>query len=425
MNERTTTARTPLPVTIIAAVGLGIAVASAIGAVALRRIDPVPLLPSRFGFGDIALVGFEVMGVAFASVGALLVVRRPRNAVGWCLLLVGVGYAGGGFFAAVASSAAALGTDSGRQLAGATGWLTLLLTTIGGLVFALPFIFPTGRGHTPRWDRAIRWSVVPGTFTLLLLLFQPGELHVFTTLRNPLGIGPDLRPIIGLTFSEVVPLLACVFVPVVAFAIVTRYRASNRAEQQQLKWFLVAMFISIAGIGLGLAGAALSKEPPGEIGLAVFGFAGALVPVAIGIAILRHGLYDIDRIISRTLGYAVVTGLLAVVFVGVILLLGRVPAALAQGLIPDEQWTSIGVAISTLVAFALFQPVRRRVQRAVDRRYDRARYDADRTVRAFSSRLRYDVDLAAVSQEIVDTATTAVRPTSVTLWLRARSASPR
>ena len=335
MNERTTaSARTPLPVTIVAAVGWGMAVAGAIGAVALRRLDPVPLLPSRFGFGDVALVGFEVMGVAYASVGALLVVRRPRNAVGWCLLLVGLGYADAGFFAAAASSAAALGTDAGRQLAGATGWLTLLLTTLGGLFFALPFIFPTGRGHNPTWDRVIRWAIVPGAITLVMLILQPGPLHIFTTIQNPLGIGPDLRPVIGMSYSELVPFGAFVFGPIVALAFVSRYRASDHVERQQLKWFLVAMFFSIAGIGLALVGATVSREPPGEAGLAVFGFAGALVPVAIGIAILRHGLYDIDRIISRTLGYAVVTGLLAVVFVGVILLLGRVPSSACAGTHP-------------------------------------------------------------------------------------------
>ena len=147
-------------------------------------------------------------------------------------------------------------------------------------------------------------------------------------------------------------------------------------------------------------------------------FVGALIPVAIGIAILRYRLYDIDRIISRTLGYAVVTGVLAIVFLGVVLLLGGLLTIVAQGLIPSSQGRSIAVAVSTLVVFGLFQPVRRRVQRAVDRRFDRARYDADQTVRAFTGRLRNDVDLAAVTKEIVDTATTAVRPTSVTVWLR-------
>jgi hypothetical protein len=178
------------------------------------------------------------------------------------------------------------------------------------------------------------------------------------------------------------------------------------------------MFISIGGIGLVLGAATLSNEPPGQVGLSVFGFAGALVPVAIVIAILRHGLYDIDKIITRTLGYAVVTGVMALVFIGVVLLLLGLLTWVAQGLIPSSQGRSIAVAISTLVVFGLFQPVRRHVQRAVDRRFDRARYDADQTVRAFTGRLRHDVDLAAVSREIVDTATLAVRPSSVTVWLR-------
>jgi hypothetical protein len=163
--------------------------------------------------------------------------------------------------------------------------------------------------------------------------------------------------------------------------------------------------------------ASLFDDPP-EIGLALFGFAGALVPVAIGIAILRHGLYDIDRIITRTLGYAVVTGVLALVFIGVVLLLLALLTWVAKGFIPSSQGRSIAVAISTLVVFGLFQPVRRRVQRAIDRRFDRVRYDADQMVRTFAGRLRNDIDLGAVSQEIIDTATTAVRPATVTVWLR-------
>jgi hypothetical protein len=148
--------------------------------------------------------------------------------------------------------------------------------------------------------------------------------------------------------------------------------------------------------------------------MAVFGFAGALVPAAIGIAILRHHLYDIDRLISRTFGYAVVTGVLGAVFAGLILILQGLLTAFTQG-------QTIAVAFSTLVVFALFQPVRRRVQRAVDRRFDRARYDADRTIQSLAGRLRAELDLTAVSQEIARTADAAVRPACVGVWLRARS----
>jgi hypothetical protein len=401
----------PLPAKAFAAIGLVAAVVGGIGAIALRLLDPVPVLPSPFGFGDVALLGFEVMGVAFASVGALLVVRRPRNAVGWCMVVIGVGYADGGLAAAVTESAAARGTAGGLELAGVAGWLTVVLTTLGGLVFILPFIFPTGRGHTRTWDRLIRIAMVEGAVGVLVLAFQPGPLHVFSTIVNPFGIGPDLRTIVGFSFSQMIALGAVGFAPVVVVAFVSRYRASHDVERRQLKWFLLASLVSVLGVLMAAGGAALSKEPPGEAGLAVFGFAGALVPVAIGLAILRHHLYDIDRLISRTLAYAVMTGVLAAVFAGLILVLQWLLTAFTQG-------QTIAVAFSTLVVFALFQPVRRRVQRAVDRRFDRARYDADRTIQSLADRLRAELDLTAVSQEIARTADAAVRPASVAVWLR-------
>ena len=189
---------------------------------------------------------------------------------------------------------------------------------------------------------------------------------------------------------------------------------SDAVGRQQLKWFVLAIFVALSGVSVAVFGALISKEPP-EAGLALFGFAGAFIPVAIGIAILRHHLYDIDHVISRTLGYGAVTGVLAAVFGVVILSLQALLATFTQR-------QTIAVAFSTLVVFALFQPVRRRIQGAIDRRFDRARYDADRTIESLASRLRADLDLATVSQEIARTADAAVRPASVSIWLRG---SPR
>jgi hypothetical protein len=404
----------PLAARVFAATGWLAAAVGAIGAVALRLVDPVPVLSSPFGFGDVALVGFEVMGVAYASVGAVLVIRRPRNAVGWSMVIIGVGYADGGLAAAATFSAAAHGIDGGR-LAGVFGWLTVVLTTMGGLVFILPFIFPTGRGHTRTWDRLIRIGMIPSVLGLVIVAIQPGPLHVFSSIQNPFGVGPDLRSMVGFSFSQAMSLGAVGFAPFAVIGVASRYRATDQVERQQLKWFLLASLVSILGVFAAAGGAVLSKEPPGEAGLAVFGFAGALVPVAIGVAILRHHLYDIDRLLSRTLAYAVITGALGAVFVGLILLLTAVLARFTQG-------QTIAVASSTLVVFALFQPMRRRVQRAVDRRFDREHYDASLTIDSLAGRLRADLDLATVSQEIARTADAAVRPASVAVWLRA---SPR
>jgi hypothetical protein len=402
--------RVPVWARAFATVGWLLAVVGGIGAIALRLIDPVPVVPNTFGFGDVALVGFELMGVAFASVGAMLVVRRPRNAVGWCMVIIGVGYADGGLAAAATYSAAAHASDSG-QLVAVAAWLTTALTTIGGLTFALPFIFPTGRAQNPTWGWLIRLSIPTWTLIPLVICLQPGPLHLFPTIANPFGIGPDLRTLIGVSFTQLITVGAVLLAPVIGVSFASRYRASSHVERQQLKWFLLANVISVIGVTAAAAGAALSEEAPGEAGIAVFGYAGALVPVGIGIAILRHHLYDIDRLISRTLGYAVMTGVLAAVFAGLILVLQWLLTTFTQG-------QTIAVAFSTLVVFALFQPVRRRVQRAVDRRFDRARYDADSTIQSLAGRLRAELDLTAVSQEITRTADAAVRPASVAVWLR-------
>ncbi len=198
--------------------------------------------------------------------------------------------------------------------------------------------------------------------------------------------------------------------PVLVLSIVSRYRMSDRIGRQQLKWFILAFVVALAGMTAAAAGALISDEPP-EAGLVVFGFAGALVPLAIGIAILRYNLYDIDRLISRTIAYGAVTGILGAIFVATILSL--------QGLLaPFTREQTVPVAASTLAVFALFQPVRRWVQRAVDQRFDRARYDADQTVRTFAERLRDDLDLGTVSTEIVMTARATVRPASASVWLR-------
>jgi uncharacterized membrane protein YidH (DUF202 family) len=184
-------------------------------------------------------------------------------------------------------------------------------------------------------------------------------------------------------------------------------------ERQQLKWFVTALGVSAIGLAIATSEVFFNDDPRNAIGLTVYVFAGAVVPIAIGIAILRHHLYDIDRIIRRTIAYAMVTGTLGVTFTVLLLALSGLMTAVAEG-------ETIAVAASTLVAFALFQPLRRRVQGAVDRRFDRARYDADVTVRSFAGRLSGDVEIGAVCREIVDTASAAVRPATAGVWLRGR-----
>jgi hypothetical protein len=393
-----------------AVVGWVAAFAGAIGTIAIRIVDPAPLLPGVFGFGPTALVGLELLGVTFASVGAVLVVRRPGNAVGWCMVLIGVGHALGGLSAAITGSAVADG-PAGASTAGLAGWFTVFFTTIGGLVFGLGFIFPTGRGHTPGWDRFIRIIAIGFPVTsLFVFLIRPGGLHLFATIDNPFGIGPDLRPLFGPNVSQAIAAMSAAVVPLLAFSLVSRYRMADAIGRQQLKWFVLAILVTICGVGVAAVGAVLTNEPP-EAGLVVFGFAGALVPVAIGIAILRHGLYDIDRLISRTLAYAAVTAVLAAVFGVASLSLGLVLSSFGEG-------QTIAVAGSTLLVAALFGPLRRRAQAIVDRRFDRARYDAALTVQTMTARLRDDVDLGRVEADVLGVVDRTFHPASAGLWLR-------
>jgi hypothetical protein len=389
--------------------GLLAAIVGAVGAITLRIVDPVPLISDPLGFSELALVGFGFLGVTFAAVGALLVVRRPENAVGWLMVLIGAGNALAGLTGAVASSAVADG-PAGAMTASFAGWLTVLFVMIGAIVFGLGFIFPTGRGHTDGWDLFNRIVAVIFLAMLVLVLIRPGPLQVFASIDNPLGFGPDVRSVLGPQASTLIAGSGLVLVPFLVLSIVSRYRMSDRIGRQQLKWFVLALLVSQGGIAIATMGALISDEPP-QAGLVVFGFAGALVPVAIGIAILRHGLYDIDRIISRTIGYAVVTALLAGVFGVAALSLGIVLGSFAEG-------QTIAVAGSTLLVVALFGPLRRRAQTIVDRRFDRATYDASLTVQAMSARLRDDVDLDRVEADVLGVIDRTFHPTNASVWLR-------
>jgi hypothetical protein len=189
-----------------------------------------------------------------------------------------------------------------------------------------------------------------------------------------------------------------------------RFRRSRGVERQQLKWFTYAA--ALIAVSFLLWGFLL---PAGGVTDVVFGLTIALVPVAAGIAILRYRLYEIDRLINRTLVYGLLTAVLGGVYAGVVLVLGQLLG----------QDSSLAVAGATLVAAALFQPARRRIQQAVDRRFNRRRYDAARTVEAFSARLREEIDLEALSAELLAVVNQTMQPTEVWLWLRPAIRAPQ
>ena len=402
--------RAPLAARVFAVAGLVLTVAGALGAIALRIVDPVPVVPSSFGFADLSLVSFGVLGISFASVGALLVVRLPRNAVGWCMVVVGASYALAALAAAITFSAVADGPSSAAN-AGLAAWSAVLFSMVGGLIFVLGLIFPTGRGATPAWDRFLVIAAI--AFPVLIVVFfllRPGPLQVFPTIDNPFGLGPDLRGIFGPQPSGGIASVSALLAPVVVWSMVARYRLSDAVGRQQLKWFALSLVAAVVALAMAAVASALTDRPP-EAALALFGFAGALVPVAIGIAILRYRLYDIDRIVSNAIGYGVVTVALFAVFFAV-------NVTLVSSVSPLVEGSGIAVAASTLLVAALFNPLRVRVQRRVDRRFHRARYDADRMVAEFSGRLRDEIEITRLRQDILEVVDRSVEPSEVGLWLR-------
>jgi hypothetical protein len=349
--------------------------------------------------------------VTDACVGAGLALRRPGNTIGLLLLAAAVitVVTFVGFFVG-----ATLTEQRGRQdvLAGVASLIGPLgifpsLIAAGPLV---AIVFPDGRLPGPRWrwpSAAIVGALVVGS---AIVVARPGPIGA-SLADNPLGLR-------GFTGSEPIWLLgetlAAAALPVTVLlgfaAVIVRFRRSDAVERAQLKWFVAANVAVGALMVLSFADDALKAPAPTIFDLLAASSL-SLPPIAIGIAILRYRLFEIDRLIARTVSWGVVTGLLVTIFGIGVVALQAVLARFTSG-------QTLAVAASTLVAFALFQPVRRRVQSAVDRRFDRARYDAQRTAADFSDRMRDELDLADVRGDLDATIRDAVAPRSFGIWLR-------
>jgi hypothetical protein len=392
-----------------AVAGLGLAIAGALGTALVRYVSPAPIITSAFGCGGATMVGFVIEGLSWASIGALLVLRRPGNAIGWLMVLVGVGFSLSQLSIALTSTFAAQGTPQGRHLAQIAGWVTVLLQLVGIFQIAIGFLYPSGRVQSLGWARFMRIYWAFAIVLVVTSLTQPGPLQLVPAVQNPFGFGPDLRG--DRPFTPILFLFMLIVFVGLGVSMASRYRSGTHVERLQLKWFVLALGLSAIGLGIATSEVIFPGRPADAIGLTLFVFAGALVPVAIGIAILRHRLYDIDRIISRTIGYAVVTAVLAALFGLAAVSLGIVLGSFAEG-------QTIAVAGSTLLVVALFGPLRRRAQAIIDRRFDRARYDASLTVQAMSARLRDDVDLDRVESDVLGVIDRTFHPTKAGVWLR-------
>ena len=355
---------------------------------------------------------FVLATLSATTVGALLASRRPRHPVGWLLLGLGLPVALSG----LATVYAYYGLMARPGALPAADWAALyhgvsILPALGALQFVL-LLTPSGSLPSPRW----RWwawvaggSAAVALATTLFLPFEPPFQATPNPLDVPAALVGVLRPLSNLAW-----ILTALGLPVAAGSLLLRFRRARGVERQQLRWLVLAAAVAAAllaatalALSLGLLAPTGNDVLLGWVSAVVLG----LMPLATGAAILRYRLYDLDRIVSRTVAYGLVTVLLAGVYAVVVLALGQL---LGRN-------SSLVVAGATLAVAALFQPARRRVQGAVDRRFNRRRYDAARTIQGFSGRLREQVDLDSLSAELLAVTDQTMQPSTVSLWLRPRA----
>ena len=386
--------------------------ASIVGSVAISLAMDVVLVrfwtnPLVETFVGAALL-LNVTCVVMSLVGAIIEWRRPGHAIGRLLLLSGPLYA---LLAAGWGTTDLLEPLIDPQLYRIVNWGGSLLSYPGVALIVgwVPLLFPTGTLPGPRWRLPAGVLVVLSGIGHVAWAVQPSYVQNGQTVVSPIAI--DGWPTFLQPFVDAIPLELLALIALAVAGLITRYRRGDRIERLQIRWYGAAVAVCLAGFAGVLVEFAIRTGD----GLLVSGFvayAGILaMPIAIGIAVTRYRLFEIDRLISRTIGWALVTGVLLAVVAATVVGLQAILAGVTQG-------QTLAVAASTLLAFALFQPVRRRVQSRVDRRFDRARYDGDRTAAAFGERLREQVDLAGLEGDITGTIGSALHPQSIDVWIR-------
>jgi hypothetical protein len=362
------------------------------------------------GRTDLAIVGADVplvvAVVSAATVGAVLASRRPAHPVGWLLLAVGLSEQ----FTNLAGQYVHYGVMVRRGVLPAASYLsgfynsgTVVMIACIGFVALLT---PTGSLPSPRWRW---WAGVVVTATAVLLVAAALDPHPLVpedpTFENPLAAPPAVADVLGVAAAASAAILLAGLVAAAA-SLVVRFRRARGMERQQLRWLALAAAVAAAALLVAVAAGVLG----GSLGvvLVAAGISVALLPLATGAAILRYRLYDLDRIVSRTVAY----GLLTVLLGG-----GYAVAVLGLGQLLGQN-SSLVVAGATLAVAAVFQPARRRIQQVVDRRFNRRRYDATQTIVAFSARLREELDLDALTGELLGVVERTMQPTRASLWLQ-------
>ena len=357
----------------------------------------------------VAVLALAALVLAFSTVGALIVARRPGNAIGWILCAAGLTIGA----TTLASGYAVFSLAGPSRLPGTewAAWFAYWIWVPGvgpAMTFGL-LLFPDGRLPSRRW-RVVGWLAVLALATLAFgSAFTPGPLSDYPEVTNPLGLALLKESVLEDGGVGWVLLPASVVISAVSIAV--RYRRATGEERQQIKWFVFASVLLAVGWS-----AQNVTSGSGELQVTfsyLLGITSLLgIPVAVGIAILRHRLYDIDHIINRTLVYGALTAMLALVYLGGVVLLQQA----FRGLTGQE--SQLAIVASTLAIAALFNPLRGRIQTFIDRRFYRRKYDARKTLEAFSNKLREETDLDALNNEMVGVVRETMQPAHISLWLR-------
>lgn len=398
ITTRAERGRVPRPLRLLARLALGIVVAA--GGLA-ATIDLYTFL----------------FYASYVAVGTLLVVRRPGNVVSWLLIAIAFGFIGttGSPPVDVDALARGAGTFGDQLMAWAFSW-GWAATFFGFL--ALTLVFPSGHPPAGRWHRAAALLLILSLGIGVLTALQPVVIlnvddsgATTRVLPNPFAVLPDLPIWSALVLNDVGAMADILFIAIGVASMLVRYRKAVGVERLQLRWLVAAMSLVLVGIIVGLASAAVIDPAYAGLGWIPVIIAYPMIPIAIGVAVLRYRLYDIDRVLSRTIAWAVTTGVVLAAFAGLIVGLQSLLAPITSG-------STLAVAASTLIAAAVFQPLRRRVQRTVDRRFHRSRLDAEVTIATFAGQVRDEVDLLRLRDIVASAADRAVRPMTLGVWVR-------
>jgi hypothetical protein len=374
-------------------------------AVALGCLTAVVVLWAATAFeldsGEIPLV---LVALSFAVVGAVVAAGAPRNSIGWLLLAIGLGLALLGLTQALVE--VELESSGSVPAASAIAWLSpnIGFAALLAIMALLPRL-PSGTFLSRRW-RAVDLLAVAAFVAGSAISFEPGPIADHPEFDNPLGI-PGFDTVNTLLEPIALVLLLALLVASLG-SVVVRFRRARGIERLQLKWVGLSIAVTVV---LWLAALALSFSDSDSLIWVVWSLSLCTVPVSIGVAVLRYRLYDIDRVISKTLVYGALTVVLGAAYAGLVLAGQALFSSFAGG-------SDLAIAVSTLVVAALFLPVRSRVQQLVDRRFYRRRYDAQRTLEAFGARLREQVELDGLRTDLERVVHETMQPVHVALWLR-------